>query len=196
MLFMATSLLKKWETAEPSRAGQFWAARAVEHDLESFYWVIIYVVYGHTMEDETLRATDRATHEAIKEEFGHLFSALNPRELAQERRLLLLVGDVLDPDGMQNLLEYVESHCRPLSGLLLAAWRALRECASSDADSKNIPESRIQEQEAEFAFQKEHGLPLPLYTPRSKKLAIPTTVYRRLCLSIQLMLERLSKVDS
>lgn len=172
-----------------------WATRAVEHDLESFYWVILYVVYRHTVEDEALRATDLATHETIKEEFGRLFSALNPGELAQERRLLLLVDDVLDPGGMQSLLEYMERHCPPLSGLLLALWRDLRECARPAAGSKKkIPEERLQREKAQLAFLEEHGLPVE-YTQRSKKPAIPTMVHRRLCLHIQLMLKELNQVS-
>lgn len=193
MLFMATSLLKKSETAEPSPAGQFWATRAVEHDLESFYWVILYVVYRHTIEDEALRATDRATHEAIKKESDLLFSALNPGKLAQERQRLLKVGRVAAANGMRNLLRYMERECQPLAALLLAVWKVLRECADFDTDTEDLPAWRVEAIQAAFEAEnkerQKRGLPLARYNPEPEE---PIVFHGSLIANIERMLEQLN----
>ncbi|OJT05973.1 hypothetical protein TRAPUB_3160 [Trametes pubescens] len=119
MLFMATALLDILsEAAETSSVEEVWSVRAVEHDL-------------HTLEDQELQAQDSITHAAVRAEFEGLFSALNPRELFEARRLQLLDGAALDLTGIQTLQQHIQDECFPLSTLLVAVWRALRKCAQS-----------------------------------------------------------------
>ncbi|KAL1938739.1 hypothetical protein VTO73DRAFT_11342 [Trametes versicolor] len=196
MFFMATKLLNvivKTATAHPGET--VCIPHTTASDLESFCWVIMYVVYRRTIDDSGLQAENSTAHAEITHEFARLFSATSIEGLAQSRRRRLSYGQgcYWGELGMEKLLEHMEQQCEPLAGLLLAVWRALWESASSDAGSKKkIPEERLQREKTQLAFLEEHGLPVE-YTQRSKKPAIPTMVHRRLCLHIILMLRELNQ---
>lgn len=198
MFFMATKLLNVIVKAARAHPGEtVCIPHTTASDLESFCWVIMYVVYRRTIDDSGLQAENSTAHAEITHEFARIFSATSIEGLAQSRRRRLSYGQGLGcywgELGIEKLLEHMEHHCPPLAGLLLAVWRALWECASSDAGSKKkIPEERLQREKTQLAFLEEHGLPVE-YTQRSKKPAIPTMVHRRLCLHIILMLRELNQ---
>lgn len=189
---MATKLLLAISNAARNNLKEISITRTAIHDLESFYWVILYVVYRHTIEDKGLRVTNPETHEAIKKESGRLFSALNPGKLAQERQRLLKVGSVAAANGMRELLHYMESECQPLAALLLVVWKVLRECADFDTDAE-VPAWRVQAiqvaLEAENKERQKRGLPLARYSPEPEK---PIVFHGSLILNIERMLEQLN----
>ncbi|OJT05972.1 hypothetical protein TRAPUB_3159 [Trametes pubescens] len=198
MFFMATQLLNVVvEAARANPVERVCIPHTAATDLESFCWVIMYVVYRRTIDDKDLRAGNSAAHAAIEHEFAQLFSATSMEGLAQSRRRRLQYGQACywGELGIEKLLGHmIEQRCtEPLAGLLLAVWKALWECASSDADSDDLTEWRIKEaQEAFDAQNKERqkrGLPLLKDNPRLEK---PIIVHGRLVFSIQRMLEKLN----
>lgn len=74
---------------------------------------------------------------------------------------------------MGKLLRYHEQHCKPLAGLLLTMWRALRECASWIPPE--VPEWRIAYAQAELTALNEdlrrrrRGLPQSECSPRPEE---------------------------
>lgn len=85
MMFMATKILYTVSQAAVVGNHRVQITRAVEHDLESFYWVILYVAYRRTLEDQEQQARD-ITHAAIRAEFNSLFFAPSTGQLAEERQ--------------------------------------------------------------------------------------------------------------
>lgn len=117
--------------------------RTAEHDVESFCWVIIYVVYRHTIEDKALRARNSTLHEEFEKEFAFawIFSATNPGDLVDTRRsLLTATNEPSSPHGIQNLVDYyIDNSETPLAGLLLNVWRRLRKAATFNRAAPSLP---------------------------------------------------------
>lgn len=195
---MATALLDVIVEAARSNPGErVYIPHTAATDIESFCWVIMYVVYRRTIDGSGLQAEDSTAHAEMKREFARLFSALNPGKLAQERQRLLKVGRVAAANGMRNLLRYMERECQPLAALLLAVWKVLRECADFDTGTEDLPAWRVEAIQAAFEAEnkerQKRGLPLARYNPEPEE---PIVFHGSLIVNIERMLEQLNVAPS
>ncbi len=102
--------------------------RTAEHDLESFCWVIIYVIYKHALDDtETLQiiAEESATdfQDTLAKEFRALFAAFSISDLIGRREKVWGHHNVLN--GIPNLLTYavhVKADSEDLEGMIMSIW--------------------------------------------------------------------------
>ncbi|TFK92633.1 hypothetical protein K466DRAFT_539561 [Polyporus arcularius HHB13444] len=92
--------------------------RTKEHDLESFLWVIVYVVYKHALNDtEVLAQVPIAGFpKKLRDEFHNLFSATSIHKLVHKRNEVQFTSDPYANDvetsdvrdGVANLLAYAD----------------------------------------------------------------------------------------
>ncbi|KAI0768221.1 hypothetical protein BD413DRAFT_716462, partial [Trametes elegans] len=83
-LFMATILLQEISRACMEGQQTITLARAEEHDIESFYWVILFVLYKHALLNERLKKKDE-NYQSLNKEFCLLYTAKSTGHLADER---------------------------------------------------------------------------------------------------------------
>ncbi|OJT05978.1 hypothetical protein TRAPUB_3165 [Trametes pubescens] len=104
--------------------------RAAADDVESFYWVILYVVYKHSL--ATLKASKSEEAQGLlDDEFSMIFSARDVRKLV-EQRLAAFVNDASGDDsyyGIERLIaQLTNQDSRALRTLVAVVWRHLRLC--------------------------------------------------------------------
>ncbi|KAI0692914.1 hypothetical protein C8T65DRAFT_744929 [Cerioporus squamosus] len=118
-IFMAQAVLEAVSNGQP-------IVRTAEHDLESFCWVIIYVVYKHALDDtETLEKIETQNfRNALLDEFRALFAAYSIADLTGRRaKVMAKSADILA--GIASLQKYavhVEKDGRYLEGIILVIW--------------------------------------------------------------------------
>ena len=98
-------------------------------DLESFLWVIIYVVYRNGVDEGG--ALSENNLEDLTREFNALFSAHSAEKLLQKRFFFLL------PEGHRHLLKYARTKSstgRNLSAVLIEAIVHLHSAMQSSND--------------------------------------------------------------
>lgn len=146
-------------------------ARTVDHDLESFCWVILYVAYRHIIDDAELRDKNTLLHTDISSEFARIFpppaslKCLNTRELALSRSRLLNTGHPPSPRGIDILVDHYLVRSLPLAGLLLVVWGHLRKAAEIVAPGSAVHRMLVREdiefENLELMSRGEPPLPLP-----------------------------------
>ncbi|KAI0758367.1 hypothetical protein BD413DRAFT_655961 [Trametes elegans] len=83
-LFMATSLLQEISRAREEGQQTITLARGEEHDIESFYWVIFFVLYKRALLNERLKKKGE-NYQSLNREFCSLYTAKSTGHLADER---------------------------------------------------------------------------------------------------------------
>lgn len=123
--------------------------RTVSQDLQSFYWVIIYVAFRHAADDITLAKKSGGTthcipefnHDLFQAEYGRLFGASSAIGLAEQReaafnivrRRPILQGAprkkyTLTYAGIENLVAYLSSKDFAFSDWISFIWGLLHSC--------------------------------------------------------------------
>ena len=120
---MASELL--WSAKPPVQP----CPHTVEHDLESFEWVILFAVYKHTIRHAHTGAKERLV--GLTKEFQNIFPAgIEPAVLADKRTILLEWPKSLALDffeNIQELLSFVENvmGSKELHDVLMDIWQDL-----------------------------------------------------------------------
>ncbi|KAI0666501.1 hypothetical protein C8Q78DRAFT_1083102 [Trametes maxima] len=126
-IFMACSLLNHLSNQAKSGKDLVYIRREAHHDVESFGWVIIYVVYRHTLDSGKL---DSGEYEVLREEFKRLYSGDSFQSLWARREAAIMRRDADDMSGIEKLTYFLEQKegCRPLSLFLTLVWTLLKQC--------------------------------------------------------------------
>ncbi|KAL1940601.1 hypothetical protein VTO73DRAFT_8036 [Trametes versicolor] len=138
----ATEFLRDLYYANP---GSF-VQRTISQDLQSFYWVIIYAAFKHTVDDiasarkSTTNGIPGFEHDFFEWEFGRLFSASSAIGLIQQRDLAFSAEHSGPPGkarysdypttyaGIRNLAACLRSKEPAFADWISMIWMLLREC--------------------------------------------------------------------
>lgn len=129
MLFVATELLRGLAAGRN-------VTQTSEHDIESFCWVFMYVLWLRAVED----APACKQRYALQAEFCEVFGAISAKELADKRALALPMDKTTYRKKARYLLKYIHGFDRGLADSAYACWRVLRDfqpVPSADSDSED-----------------------------------------------------------
>ncbi|KAI0759460.1 hypothetical protein BD413DRAFT_681596 [Trametes elegans] len=135
-LFMATSLLQEISRAREEGQQTITLARGEEHDIESFYWVIFFVLYKRALLNERLKKKGE-NYQSLNREFCSLYTAKSTGHLADERSRRLREPGYKGIQVLRHYLQVFESE--PLIRFVEALWKSLRSFlpGSQEGDEPN-----------------------------------------------------------
>ncbi|KAL1938744.1 hypothetical protein VTO73DRAFT_11347 [Trametes versicolor] len=133
-IFLSNKLLRAAGDAQQENLP---VKRAAADDVESFYWVLLYVVYRNSLAIPEASDESEEARSLLDDEFSKLFSARDVGTLVTRRYL------AFDPDlygdesyaGIDVLLDHLYQHepRRTLRRLVAGIWQKLRLCPFKEA---------------------------------------------------------------
>ncbi|KAL1938687.1 hypothetical protein VTO73DRAFT_11290 [Trametes versicolor] len=137
MLFVATELLRG------SAAGRN-VTQTSEHDIESFCWVFMYVLWLRAVKD----APTGKQRYALQAEFREVFGATSAKELADKRALALPMDKTTYRKKARYLLKDIHGFDRGLADSAYTCWRVLRDFQPVPSLDSDLEDSLYEPEEA------------------------------------------------